>query len=174
MSNHNRLPSIPQLNKSAYAAWLSPYFKNCDYALTMTFRPVRKQYSNYYRPDYNLYAKHIHHYLNKVNRAFLGNEWKAGRRKLNCAYVFELNKSNGVHAHMILETPPIHRFVKNKHAYYLRTMWSEMKYTGDIKGTDFTEVYDATGWLNYMFKDISRTDIVSTSYNADDWHLHES
>jgi hypothetical protein len=167
-----KLSFIPALHKPDYAAWLSPFFKNGDCALTLTFREIPQQYNKWYQPNYDLYAKHIHHYLNVVNRTFLGNEWKAGRRKLKCAYTFEQNSSYGVHAHMILETPPLQRIVKNKHPYYLRRIWADMKHTGEMKGTDFTEAHDAAGWLKYMFKDIQKADSTTVSFNVADWHLH--
>lgn len=171
MSNHNKINFNPAALKTDYVTWLTPFFNPGDCALTLTFRPDSKQYKTGYQPHYDLYAKHIHHYLNVVNRTFLGNEWKAGRRKLKCVYTFEQNASYGVHAHMLLESPPIHRIVKNKHPYYLRSIWASMRHTGEMNGTDFQEVYDVKGWLKYIFKDVRRTDAYTASYNVEDWHL---
>jgi len=172
--SHNELTPIPTLPKQQYADWLSRYFKAGDSAITLTFPEIRKQYTKQYVPDFDLYAKHIRHYLNVVNRRYLGNEWKAGRRKLQCVYTFELNSSNGVHAHMILELPPANRLGKDidKHHFDLGSIWAKMKYTGDLKGTNFQQVYDAYGWLQYMFKDVKKTDYSVTSFNAIDWHLN--
>jgi len=171
MSNHNKINFNPATLKTDYATWLTPFFTTGDCAITLTFKSHYKQYKTGYRPNYDLYAKHIRHYLNVVNRTFLGNEWKAGRRKLKCVYTFEQNSSYGVHAHMLLERPPLHRIDKNKHAYHLRSIWAEMKHTGEMDCTDFQEVYDVKGWLQYIFKDVRKTDAFTVTYNVDDWHL---
>lgn len=155
------------LFQHSHIEWLKPYFRTDDYAVTLTFRENINQYKSGYQANYTVYNKHIHHYLNVLNRKFLGNS----KAKLSCAYVWEFNAYYGIHAHMILMAPPETKIPKDMHETVIRQAWERMKCSGYVGAMDVKLVDDVAGWLAYIFKDVRPMQHASTSFDVDDWIL---
>lgn len=151
--------------------WVTPYFKDGDYQLTLTFRPDKYQYLLNYRPNLMWYSSHIKHYLNVINLKFYGAASRKGRLRLNSAHAFELNKTNGVHVHMILEAPRIIcRVPVASQIHTLETCWLKLKYSGVDLATKIERTEDSHGWIGYIFKDISTMKDLRCDYS--NWHVN--
>lgn len=131
--------------------WALPSFANGDIAITLTYKEFDRQFSAKFSYDYVKQIDDVKHYLNKVNRRFLGRA-QAKNNPLKVAYGIELNEYNGLHIHIILQAPPTDRVSKEHHFNLLSTLWAEMRLTGKKAGIKIKEVDDVEGWVKYILK----------------------
>jgi hypothetical protein len=154
--------------RDAQINWVASNFKNGDMALTLTLRESKYQSYRNYKPNLTVFNKTIKHFLNLVHREFLGKN-KSKKIRLKVACVSELNASNGLHTHMVLQELPTDRVPKHQHANVLRRLWASMKSTGLVCATRVEAAYDVKGWVVYMFKKSHRNN--SEFYDPCNWHL---
>lgn len=132
------------------------HFNDGDYALTLTFKPSVVQYAFNYKPVLIYYSQSIRHYLNVVNKKFLGRDFKSRGQRLKVVNTFELNGSQGVHCHMILQNPKLARIEHANHIFELKNYWLKTRASGYAEANKIEVTYDAGGWIDYMFKDANK------------------
>jgi hypothetical protein len=147
--------------------WIAPFFRKGDHALTLTYPAYPNQYKPGFQPNYDAYNSHVTHYLQRIHRIFLGRS----KKRLNCAYTHEMNYSNGLHTHMILEALPENRVPIHLHETILAETWAQMKHTGQLQGVMIKQVGDPAGWVDYMVKDLKTVDHARLSFNVGPWGL---
>ena len=158
LSNNSNLIKI-------YQEFVKSHFKNGDYALTLTFKPSDMQYHSKYKPDLFYFSEHIAHYLNVVNYKFLGRDFKCRGHRLKVVNTFELNGSQGVHCHMILENPIKTRIKPCTHLNEILNCWLKTKCSGYSEANKIVATYDANGWIDYIFKDANKNNTDFIDYH---------
>lgn len=152
-----------------YVNWLKPYFCDGDFAITLTFRAYDFHFSNNYSPNYEKYNGHIHHFLNRLNRKFLGSHGRKGDAKVNVAYTFEQNYSSGVHVHMIMENSNHFLIQPEYRISTISNIWMGMRCSGYEKANHVVLAEDAQGWLSYSFKETNSNS--TDKLFLDSWNL---
>lgn len=153
--------------RQQHITWLAPFFKKGDHALTLTYPAYPSQYKVGFQPNYDAYNSHVRHYLKRIHRIFLGRTKKG----LNCVFAHEINYSNGLHTHMILEALPDKRVPTHLHEIILAETWAKMKSTGHLKGVMIKPVEDPVGWIDYIVKDLKTLDYARLSLDIGPWPL---
>ena len=155
--------------QSALINWVKPNFKNVDFAITLTFKPDINQYRLNYVPDYRWYSSHVHHYLNIVNRTMIGRASNRPLERLKVAYTFELNFSEGVHVHMILEARENCKIPKMHQPMVLKSCWQNVHHSGLPQAQIVEPCWDSAGWVEYLMKDVSRKN--NLHYDVQNWNF---
>ena len=154
---YNTTTFSQEINRNPYkyrqevSDWVLRNFTEGDIAITLTYKEFDEQFSAKFSYDYIRQISDVKHYLNKVNRKFLGRA-QGKNNPLRVAYAIELNEYNGLHIHMILQVPPIDRVPKKHQFTLLSTLWAEMRLTGKRAGIDIQEIDNKGRWVGYMLK----------------------
>jgi hypothetical protein len=141
--------------RTGYVEYVLPYFKNNDFAITLTYRETEAQHSSKYVPNYQKTSQDIKHFLNIINRKVYGRQSKSHKKRLKCVNVFEFNTSTGLHVHMVLENPADWQIPEAEKASLILNAWMSMKYSGSEKANKIFLGYEINGWINYCFKNIN-------------------
>ncbi len=134
--------------------WVVPFFKQGDFALTLTFKPTFHQNKLGFQHSFVWAYKTIGHYLNLVNRKMVGWHSSKPKRRLNYFGTLETNSSNGLHFHIILERPTYMKIPKHESFSVLINEWVGMR-EGGLKHAQWIEpVRDVKDWVYYITKDL--------------------
>lgn len=115
------------------------------YAVTLTFKAACKDDAIKRNAD-------IRHFLYRLNAKVYG---KAARRlTLKCLPIFELNASDGVHAHMILGMEQPSDRLSKPFADVVVDTWIALNCAGVRAAQDVQAIYDLSGWVHYVTKEI--------------------
>ncbi len=130
--------------------WASSNFNVNDHFITLTYR----QYVNRNEVER---SSDIKHFLNKLNRKVFGMAYVKGHIRLKTFPVFEINKSGGLHVHMVVGRPesillskPLEELAKEA--------WLSMKCGGSPKAQDVRNCYEVMGLIGYNCKQIKLND----------------
>lgn len=145
--NHQYISTTDKSYKQVLVDWVSPHFKLNDYAITLTYKENTSQHKSNYQPNLIKYSGDISHYLNCINRNFLGRN-KSKSIKLSAACHFELTAYKNIHIHLILQKPPIERIPEERHKEVLTNTWVDMYSTGNGKGVQIVPIHDVKGWVS--------------------------
>ena len=150
---------------------VSSHFIPGDIAITLTWKPVVSQYNKLgFKKDTIVKSNDIRHYLRRVNHEFLGRDFKARGQKLKVINAFELNSSQGIHCHMILEKPVSSRVAEEKCIDTLMQCWLDMECSGYV-GANLIEICDnPTRWIQYFLKDTASYKPEFVDY--ENWYLN--
>jgi len=141
--------------RTDYVEYVLPYFKNNDFAITLTYRETDSQHSSKYVPNYQKTSQDIKHFLNIINKKVYGRQSRNYKRRLKCVNVFEFNSSTGLHVHMALENPEDWHIPDAEKASLILNAWMSMKCSGSENANKLIRIYEISGWINYCFKDIN-------------------
>lgn len=150
--------------------WIKQHFNDQDIAVTLTFRPTEYQYKAGYSPNIIWFSSSIRSYLNRLNYKILGRRYKNGHR-LKSVNTFELNGSEGIHCHMIIQrpNPVMSRIPSDNTVQEIENCWTSMKCSGYRRANRVDLIWDSDGWVDYLFKD---TDIRTSEYlDVLNWNL---
>lgn len=137
----NNAQTLPEVFKS----WVGENFKVGDCFVTLTFKPTIKF-------DESSRSADIKRFLQRLNRIIFGKAFDYGHKKLNSCPVFELNYSDGVHVHMLLERPEANIRFDGDFDKLIIDTWYSMKNAGIKKAQDVRTCFDVNGALGYMSK----------------------
>lgn len=129
--------------------WISSHFSDHDLFVTLTFKPDIAF-------DEAKRSLDVKHFLKRLNRKVFGKGIDRGRQ-LRCCPIFELNHSDGLHVHMVLERPADTSRLNSSFKQTVIDTWVAMDYTGIPVAQDIRDCYDVKRLLYYMTKQI-RTD----------------
>lgn len=157
--------------RTNYVEFVLPYFKNNDFAITLTYRETDSQHSSKYVPNYQKASQDIKHFLNIINRKVYGRQFKSHKKRLKCVNVFELNTSTGLHVHMVLENPEDWHIPEAEKASLILNAWVSMKCSGSQNANMIIHAYEINGCINYCFKDTNyfnteRIDVANLNLDA--------
>lgn len=156
--------------RTSFVDFVLPHFKKNDFAITLTYRENKSQYSSKYVPQYDKASRDIKHFLNVINYKVYGKKYKNRKARLMSVNVFEHSAYNGLHVHIILENPEDWNIPESEKESLIIGAWMSMKCSGNINGNDIQHVKEVDHWVGYCFKDIiysknERCDVVN-------WHLN--
>ena len=156
LSNENTLQvglqqSTRERITASFKAWISPHFNDKDYFVTLTFR-------SWVKFDEVRCSADIKHLLKSINRKVYGKANIKNGMQLKCFPIFELNHSDGVHVHMMLQKPnDIARLQMPFEALVIET-WQNMRCGGVRKAQDITPCNGVTTRIGYQSKQINTAD----------------
>ena len=156
LSNENTLQvglhqSTRERITASFKEWISPHFNDKDYFVTLTFR-------SWVKFDEVRCSADIKHFLKSINRKVYGKANIKKGMQLKCFPIFELNHSDGVHVHMMLQKPnDIARLHMPFEALVIET-WQNMRCGGVRKAQDITPCNGVTTRIGYQSKQINTAD----------------
>lgn len=157
--------NLPQV----YSNFIAPYFKQKDFAVTLTYKPNPYQFSSKYVPDYTKACNDMRHLLNVINYKMFARKFKTGKLRLNNAHVFEHSAYSGLHVHMLLENPTNLEMSDQEKVSLILDAWVSMKCSGYYNANTIVPIYDVAGWSSYCCKSIPS--INSSCCDVQNWHL---
>lgn len=140
------------------------------YSVTLTMRQSRRELSETasgsfrFRLDEIQASQNMRHFLTRLNKTIYGAAFTRYNRRIDVVPVFEYDKSDKLHYHLIIKVP--NRISEDQLRTLILTCW--MKTNWGLWQTKSDKTYSG-GWLRYITKkttyDFANIDVQNTTLN---------
>jgi hypothetical protein len=153
------------LNKSdhlkiqvAVLNYIDPTIWQDPYAVTLTLKQGISENGAYTALDTIRASENLRHFRNRLNQSVFGKGCKRKRLSVRCFAVYEGTATVQGHYHLCLDRPE--NVTREQFETQIKSQWRATTWGNKI--THITHCFDVDGWLNYITKRRSKSDIASS------------
>lgn len=143
------------LNYIDRTTWQNPY------AVTLTLKQGISESGAYTALDTIRASENLRHFRNRLNQSVFGKGYKRKQLSVRCFAVYEGTATVQGHYHLCLDRPE--NVTGEQFVIQIRNQWQATTWGNKI--THIRPCFDVDGWLNYITKRRTKTNIA----NSIDW-----